>query len=118
VDINADLLHKQRVAFGYNREDIEEIVIPMALTAQEPVGSMGTDTPLAVFSDRPQPLFNYFKQVFAQVTNPAIDAIREELVMSLTSYMGSRKNLLDEGPEHCSMLKYMRPVFTNGELAK
>ncbi len=118
VEISADILHQQRVAFGYNREDIEDLIIPMAATAQEPVGSMGTDTPLAVFSDKPQPLFNYFKQVFAQVTNPAIDAIREELVMSLTSYMGSRKNLLDEGPEHCSMLKFLRPVFTNGELAK
>ncbi|HPF04499.1 MAG TPA: glutamate synthase large subunit [Spirochaetota bacterium] len=118
VNIGADILHQQRVAYGYNREDIEDIIIPMAATAQEPVGSMGTDTPLAVFSDKPQPLFNYFKQVFAQVTNPAIDPIREELVMSLTSYMGSRKNLLGEGPEHCSMLKYLRPVFTNGELSK
>ncbi len=118
VEIAPDMLHRHRVAFGYNREDIEEIMTPMALTAQEPVGSMGTDTPIAVFSDRPQLLFNYFKQVFAQVTNPAIDAIREELVMSLTSYMGSRKNLLDEGPEHCAMIKYLRPVFTNGELAK
>jgi len=118
VEIGTEILHKQRVAFGYNREDIEELIIPMSLTGQEPVGSMGTDTPLAVFSDRPQPLFSYFKQVFAQVTNPAIDAIREELVMSLTSYMGARKNLLDDGPEHCSMIKYTRPVFTNGELAK
>ncbi len=118
VEIEPETLHKQRIAFGYNREDINEIMTPMALTAQEPVGSMGTDTPLAVLSDRPQPLFNYFKQVFAQVTNPAIDAIREDLVMSLTSYMGSRKNLLDEGPEHCRLIKFLRPVFTNGELEK
>jgi len=118
VEIESSSLHKQKVLYGYNREDIDEIIIPMAATAQEPVGSMGTDTPLAVFSDKPQPLFNYFKQVFAQVTNPAIDPIREELVMSLTSYMGARKNLLDEGAEHCSLLKFMRPVFTNAELVK
>jgi glutamate synthase (NADPH/NADH) large chain len=79
---------------------------------------MGTDTPLAVFSDKPQPLFNYFKQVFAQVTNPAIDSIREELVMSLTSYMGPRKNLLEEGPEHCRLIKSFTPFFTNGEIEK
>ena len=79
---------------------------------------MGTDTPLAVFSDKAQPVFNYFKQVFAQVTNPAIDPIREELVMSLTSYIGPRKNLLDESPEHCGMIKFFRPVFTNNEVEK
>lgn len=118
VDIDGEKLHALRVSFGYNREDIEEIIIPMAENAQEPVGSMGTDTPIAVFSDKPQPLFNYFKQVFAQVTNPAIDSIREELVMSLTSYMGPKKNLLEEGPEHCRLIKSFSPVFSNGEVEK
>jgi len=117
-EIEKEKLHSLRVSFGYNREDIEEIIIPMAVNAQEPVGSMGTDTPIAVFSDKPQPLFNYFKQVFAQVTNPAIDSIREELVMSLTSFMGSRKNLLEEGPEHCSLIKSFSPFFSNGEVEK
>ena len=118
VEIEKEKLHTLKVSFGYNREDIEEIIIPMAENAQEPVGSMGTDTPLAVFSDKPQPLFNYFKQVFAQVTNPAIDSIREELVMSLTSYMGKRKNLLEEGPDHCNMIKSFTPFFSNGEVEK
>ncbi len=118
VEIEKEKLHALRVCFGYNREDIDEIIIPMAETTQEPVGSMGTDTPIAVFSDKPQPLFNYFKQVFAQVTNPAIDSIREELVMSLTSYMGPRKNLLKETPEHCSLIKSFTPFFSNGEVEK
>jgi glutamate synthase (NADPH/NADH) large chain len=118
VEIEKEKLHELKISFGYNREDIEEIIIPMAVNAQEPVGSMGTDTPLAVFSDKPQPLFNYFKQVFAQVTNPAIDSIREELVMSLTSYIGPRKNLLEEGPDHCSLIKSFTPFFSNGEVEK
>ena len=78
---------------------------PMAVNGEEPVGSMGTDTPLACLSDKPQPLFNYFKQLFAQVTNPPIDPIREELVMSLTSYIGNERNILDETPQHCHTLK-------------
>jgi len=118
VEIEKLKLHALRVSFGYNREDIEDIIIPMVENAQEPVGSMGTDTPIAVFSDKPQPLFNYFKQVFAQVTNPAIDSIREELVMSLTSYMGPKKNLLEESPEHCRLIKYFSPFFTNSEFQK
>ena len=118
VEIEKDKLHALRVSFGYNREDVDEIIVPMAENSQEPVGSMGTDTPIAVFSDKPQPLFNYFKQTFAQVTNPAIDSIREELVMSLTSYMGPRKNLLGESPEHCRLIKSFTPVFTNTEVEK
>ncbi len=118
VEIEKEKLHKLRVSFGYSREDIEDIIIPMAVNAQEPVGSMGTDTPLAVFSDKPQTLFNYFKQVFAQVTNPAIDSIREELVMSLTGYIGPRKNLLEETPEHCKLIKTFSPIFSNKETAK
>ena len=77
----------------------------MAANGEEPIGSMGTDIPLACLSDRPQPLFNYFKQLFAQVTNPPIDPIREELVMSLISYIGNERNILDETPENCHTLK-------------
>lgn len=113
-----DWLHELHLAFGYNREDIEKLLIPMAAEGQEPTASMGTDTPLAVFSNRPQPLFNYFKQVFAQVTNPAIDPIRERLVMTLTSYIGARKNLLDETPEHCHMLKFEHPILTDSDIEK
>ena len=79
---------------------------------------MGTDTPLACLSDRPQPLFHYFKQLFAQVTNPAIDPIREELVMSLTSYIGTERNILEETPEHCHTLKLPHPILTNRDLEK
>lgn len=111
-------LKKLQLIHGYSREDRGEIIETMMRTAQEPTGSMGTDTPLAVLSDKPQNLFNYFKQVFAQVTNPSIDPIREELVMSLTSFMGPRRNILDETPEHCRLIKFFSPVFTNTELEK
>ena len=90
----------------------------MAEKGEEPVGSMGTDTPLACLSDKPQPLFNYFKQLFAQVTNPAIDPIREELVMSLTSYIGTERNILEETPQHCHTLKLPHPLLTNRDLEK
>jgi len=103
---------------GYNREDINHILIPMVNNAQEPTGSMGTDSPLAVFSKKPQHLFNYFKQIFAEVTNPAIDPIREELVMTLTSYIGSQRNLLSETAEHCRMIKFKRPIFSNSDVEK
>ncbi len=100
--------------FGYSKEDIDMIITPMAEKGQEPVGSMGNDTPLAVLSNNPQRLFNYFKQLFAQVTNPAIDPIREELVMSLTGYIGSfQQNLLDERPDHCKMIRLSVPVVNN-----
>ncbi len=100
--------------FGYSREDIDMIITPMAEKGKEPVGSMGNDTPLAVLSTKPQRLFNYFRQLFAQVTNPAIDPIREELVMSLTGYIGSlQHNLLHEGPEHSKMIKLKSPVVNN-----
>ncbi len=112
-----DLLKRQR-AFGYTDEDIRMLIIPMATDAQEPVGSMGADTPLACLSDKPQSLFNYFKQNFAQVTNPPIDSIREELVMSLTSYIGTESNLLDETPKHCHTLKLPEPILTNRDLEK
>jgi glutamate synthase (NADPH) large chain len=112
-----DLLKRQR-AFGYTDEDIQMIMIPMATDGQEPVGSMGADNPLACLSDKPQPLFNYFKQNFAQVTNPPIDSIREELVMSLASYIGTEGNLLEETPQHCHTLKLPEPILTNRDLEK
>ena len=90
----------------------------MADKGEEPIGSMGTDTPLACLSDKPQPLFNYFKQLFAQVTNPPIDPIREEMVMSLTSYIGTERNILDETPQHCHTLKLPHPILTNRDLEK
>jgi glutamate synthase (NADPH/NADH) large chain len=111
------LLRRQR-AFGYSDEDLRMILGPMASKGEEPVGSMGTDTPLACLSDKPQSLFNYFKQLFAQVTNPPIDPIREEMVMSLISYIGSERNILDEAPENCHMLKLAHPLLTNRELEK
>jgi glutamate synthase (NADPH) large chain len=111
------ILQRQR-AFGYTAEELQIILRPMASQGQEPVGSMGTDTPLACLSDKPQLLFNYFKQLFAQVTNPAIDPIREELVMSLTSFIGSQHNLLDETPQHCHTLKLRHPILTNHDLEK
>src|ERR1700716_1192435 len=94
------------------------ILGPMGSKGEEPVGSMGTDTPLACLSDRPQSLFNYFKQLFAQVTNPPIDPIREEIVMSLISYIGSERNILSEEPENCHMLKLAHPILNNVELEK
>src|SRR5205085_4340706 len=111
------ILMRQR-AFGYTDEDLRFIMQPMAIDGQEPVGSMGTDTPLACLSDRPQPLFNYFKQLFAQVTNPAIDPIREELVMSLNSYIGTERNILEETPQHCHTLKLPHPILTNMDLER
>src|SRR6202034_1590425 len=111
------LLRRQR-AFGYSDEDLRMILGPMASKGEEPVGSMGTDTPLACLSDKPQSLFNYFKQLFAQVTNPPIDSIREEIVMSLISYIGAERNILSEAPENCHMLKLAHPLLTNLELEK
>jgi glutamate synthase domain-containing protein 2/glutamate synthase domain-containing protein 1/glutamate synthase domain-containing protein 3 len=111
------LVRRQR-AFGYTDEDLRMILGPMAEKGEEPVGSMGTDTPLACLSDKPQPLFNYFKQLFAQVTNPPIDPIREEMVMSLTSYIGTERNILAETPQHCHTLKLPQPILTNRDLEK
>jgi len=111
------LVLRQR-AFGYTDEDLRIVLGPMAETGQEPIGSMGTDTPLACLSDKPQPLFHYFKQLFAQVTNPPIDPIREEMVMSLTSYIGTERNILDETAQHCHTLKLPHPILTNRDLEK
>jgi glutamate synthase (NADPH/NADH) large chain len=111
------LLMRQR-AFGYTDEDLKFILGPMGMNGEEPVGSMGTDTPLACLSDRPQLLFSYFKQMFAQVTNPAIDPIREDLVMSLNSYIGSEGNILDEAARNCHTLKLRHPIISNQRLEK
>jgi len=111
------ILCRQR-AFGYTDEDLKMILEPMAAKGEEPIGSMGTDTPLACLSDRPQPLFHYFRQLFAQVTNPPIDSIREQMVMSLISYIGTERNILDEQPENCHTLKLAEPILSNRDLEK
>ncbi|MHC5060578.1 MAG: glutamate synthase large subunit [Planctomycetota bacterium] len=105
-------------AFGYTAEELKMVLAPMAAHGQEPVGSMGDDTPLAVLSDRPRLLFGYFKQLFAQVTNPAIDPLREGLVMSLMMFMGKRRNILTESPLHCRQLKLPHPVLTNEDIER
>jgi glutamate synthase (NADPH/NADH) large chain len=105
--------------FGYSKEDMEVLIKPMCDKAAEPTSSMGNDIPLAIFSEKPQRFFNYFRQVFAQVTNPAIDPIREGLVMSLTNYVGSlHSNILEETPEHCKLIKFDSPIITNTDLGK
>ena len=108
-------LAKQRM-FGYTLEDLRLLVGPMAEAAKEPLGSMGDDTPLAVLSDRPRLLYDYFKQLFAQVTNPPLDAIREELVTSLALNLGPGRNLFTETPEHCAKLRLEQPVIANIDL--
>jgi glutamate synthase (NADPH/NADH) large chain len=105
-------------AFGYSREDLSVLLAPMAARGEEPVGSMGNDGPLAVLADRPLPLFRYFKQQFAQVTNPPIDPIREELVMSLVSCVGGEGDLLEETPKQCRLLELPHPILTSRDLAK
>ncbi len=105
-------------AFGYTREDLKIIIGPMAEEGKEPVGSMGNDTPHAFLSRRPQILYNYFKQLFAQVTNPAIDPIRERLVVSLESFVGPERNILEETPQHARKLRVRLPVLTNAELER
>ncbi|MBN1319446.1 MAG: glutamate synthase subunit alpha, partial [Thermoleophilia bacterium] len=104
--------------FGYTREDIRSILDPMAVTGNEPVGSMGADEPLAVLSEQPQLLYWYFKQLFAQVTNPAIDSIREELVMSQMTFIGSPGNILAEGPQQARLVKLNHPILANEDLAR
>jgi glutamate synthase domain-containing protein 2/glutamate synthase domain-containing protein 1/glutamate synthase domain-containing protein 3 len=111
-----ETLTKRLRMFGYTREELQVLLKPMALNGQEPVGSMGADNPLAVLSDRPRLLYDYFKQLFAQVTNPPIDPLREGLVMSLMSFTGKKLNILDETPEHCKQLKLPHPVLTNEDM--
>ena len=114
----AEEREKLMKAFGYTYEDIRTAILPMALNGSEAIAAMGNDTPLAVLSNRHQPLFNYFKQLFAQVTNPPIDAIREELVTSTTVYVGKEGNILDEKPENCRVLKVHNPILTDTDLLK
>ena len=114
----AEEREKLMKAFGYTYEDIRTAILPMALNGTEAIAAMGNDTPLAVLSNRHQPLFNYFKQLFAQVTNPPIDAIREELVTSTTVYVGKEGNILDEKPENCRVLKVHNPILTDTDLLK
>ena len=109
---------KYQKAFGYSTEDIDTIIKPMALEGKEPIGSMGTDIPLAVLSDQPQHLSSYFKQLFAQVTNPPIDPIREKMVMSLAAFVGNNGNLLVEDPMHCHTVALKHPILTSTELEK
>ena len=111
--VQRDKLYK---AFGYTYEDIMDAIVPMAKLGAEKISSMGTDIPLAVLSEKHQPLFNYFKQLFAQVTNPPIDAMREEIVTDTTVYVGSDGNLLDERAENCRVLEIKNPILTSLEL--
>ena len=117
VDNAVSNLEQKLITFGFGQEDIDRTIVPMATTGQEPVAAMGNDTPLAVVSERPQLLFNYFRQQFAQVTNPAIDPIREELVMSLTEYIGAvGTNILTPDASNCKMVRLPQPVLTNTQL--
>ncbi|MFI5317465.1 MAG: glutamate synthase large subunit [Myxococcota bacterium] len=116
-DGETDRLTRQKL-FGYSLEDLRILLAPMAANAVEADGSMGNDTPIAALSDRPQLLFNYFKQVFAQVTNPSIDSIREDSVMSLISTLGCERNLLDETPEQARLLELEQPILSAGDLEK
>ncbi len=117
IDNRIDGYDRMLRTFGFSREDIERTLVPMCNTGAEPIASMGNDTPLAVLSDRPQLLFNYFRQQFAQVTNPAIDPIREELVMSLTEYIGAvGMNILVPSESHCKMVRLPHPVLNNTQL--
>ena len=111
-----DKLRQQQQAFGYTMEDLKVVIAPMAIDGQEPVGSMGDDTPVSILSNVPRPFYNYFKQLFAQVTNPPVDPIREEVVMSLTQYVGQARNILEPSSEHCRMLEIDQPILKDTEL--
>src|SRR2546422_10916056 len=116
--LHGDALTEQQLAFGYTWEDLKYILGPMGKNGEEAVGSMGTDTPLAVLSDKPQLLYNYFKQLFAQVTNPPLDAIREEIVTSVKTVIGPESNLLNPQPESCHLISLKSPFIDNGQLAR
>lgn len=118
TQMSKESVYRYQKVFGYSREDIETIIKPMALDGKEPIGSMGTDVPLAVLSDRPQHISNYFKQFFAQVTNPPIDPIRERLVMSLATFIGNNGNILDEDKMHCHCVTLKQPILVDNELEK
>src|SRR5206468_914082 len=111
-------IRQRQQAFGYTVEELKMVITPMVVAGEEPVSSMGTDTPIAVLSERPQLLFKYFKQLFAQVTNPPIDPIREELVMSLVTSIGPKPNVMAETPEACRRIRVKQPILTNADLEK
>ena len=114
----AESLRLRQLAFGYSQEDMKVILAPLARNAEEAVGSMGNDSPLAVLSDRKPLLYSYFKQLFAQVTNPPVDSIREAVVMSVQASVGSERNLLDETPEHARQLVIENPILLDSELER
>ncbi len=116
--LESDQVFKYQKAFGYSTEDLDTLIAPMAIDGKEPIGSMGNDTPLAILSDQPQHLSAYFKQLFAQVTNPPIDPIRERMVMSLATFAGSNGNLLIEDPMACHSVALKQPILSNHELEK
>ncbi|RZF58201.1 glutamate synthase large subunit [Sphingobacterium corticibacterium] len=116
--LKKESVFKYQQAFGYSREDLESIITPMAMTGYEPIGSMGTDVPLAILSDQPQHLSSYFKQFFAQVTNPPIDPIRERMVMSLATFIGNAGNILVEDKKFCHCVTLEHPILTSSELEK
>ncbi len=118
VFFNEETLKKRQVIFGYTQEDISTIILPMAQSSKEPIGSMGNDTPIAVLSERPQLIYNYFKQLFAQVTNPPLDGIREELITDISLTLGSDSNIFDLNDKHCKKLKIMNPVISKQDLDK
>jgi len=118
VFFNQETLQKRLTIFGYTQEDINTIILPMAQNSKEPIGSMGSDTPIAVLSERPQLLYNYFKQLFAQVTNPPLDGIREELITDISLTLGSDFNIFDINEKHCKKLKINNPVISKQDLDK
>ena len=111
------LINRQRT-FGYTREDVRFLLYPKAVIGQEATASMGSDIPLSILSEKPQPLFSYFKQLFAQVTNPPIDPIREEVIMAEETKLGIEENMLEDGPQHCRCLRLKRPIITNSAMTK
>ncbi|MDO4166772.1 MAG: glutamate synthase central domain-containing protein, partial [Eubacteriales bacterium] len=118
IELNDEERARLQKAFGYTFEEYKTSILPMAKTGSEPIGAMGTDSPLPMLSEKPQPLFNYFKQLFAQVTNPPIDCIREEIVTSTSFYIGQEGNILEEVAENCRMLKVHNPILTDTDLLK
>ncbi len=116
VKYDSETLKERLKSFGYTLEDVRKIIVPMANNGEEPIGSMGNDSPLAILSCNPQSIYDYFKQLFAQVTNPPIDPYREQLVMSLMTFIGKERNLLSESAEHCRQLKLAHPILTNDDI--
>ncbi|NKI28164.1 glutamate synthase large subunit [Arenibacter sp. 6A1] len=116
--LNEESVQKRKAIFGYTQEDINTIILPMGKTAKEPLGSMGSDTPIAILSERPQLIYNYFKQLFAQVTNPPLDGIREELITDISLTLGSDQNIFEHSEYHCRKLKIQNPVISKEDLDK